>query len=257
MNFFSVFRFHYVNLFKKTNILIVMVFFLIYCVSSFLIYGVAPTYDTLTSVYFVFYAPIIPTLDLFRALLLVTVFLLLFNHFIQTELRDRSSYILLRIKSTKLYFHSLLSTMMVFTFVFILIGYVIALLLTFVFYKVEIPQAEQFLYDINWDLLLQQYLLIVLSIILLISINNVMVLLFKNIEIATLIIFLLFICSFYSLLFNPNQYIYIPFLYGFFNFQPSIGDRAFLLECIILCVSNIVLYMLSYFIYQRKKDFFS
>ena len=257
MNILSVFRFHYVNLFKKTNILIVMVFLLIYCVSSFLIYGAAPTYDILASVYFVFYAPIIPTLDLFRALLLVTVFLLLFNHFIQTELRDRSSYILLRIKNMKLYFHSLLSTMMLFTFVFILIGYVIALLLTFVFYKVEIPQTEQFLYDINWRLLFKQYLLLVLSIILLLFINNVIVLLFKNIEIATLIIFILFICSFYYVLFNPNQYIYIPFLYGFFNFQPSIGDRSFLLESTILCISNIVLYMLSYFIYQRKKDFFS
>lgn len=257
MNLFSVFRFHYVNLFKKTNILVVMVFLLIYCVSSFLSYGAAPTSDALASVYFVFYAPFIPTLDLFRALLLVTGFLLLFNQFIQSELKDRSSYILPRIKSTKLFFHSLWAAMMAFIFIFVLIGYVIALLLTFVFHQAEISQTEQFLSDINWASLVQQYLLLVLSVILLLSINLVMILLFKNIEIATLIIFLLFICSFYSVLFNPDQYLYIPFLYGFFNFQPSLGDRAFLLECVILCSSNLVLYLLSSVIYQKKKDLFS
>ena len=257
MNILSVCRFHYVNLFKKKNILIMTVFLLIYAVSSFLIYEDTPANNIVASVYFVFYAPIVPTLDLFRALLLVTGFLLLFNDFIQTELRDRSSYILLRIKNTKLLFHSLSSTMILFTFVFILIGYVIALLLALIFYKGEMPQTELFLFDINWQLPFQQYLLLVLSIILLLFINHIIVLLSKNIEVATLIILILLIGSFYVVLFNPNQYIYAPFLYGFFNFQPSIEDRSFLLELTILCISNIALYTLSYFIYQRKKDLFS
>lgn len=257
MNILSIFRFHFVNLFKKKNILIVIAFLLIYCLSSFLIYEDAPTNNILASVYFVFYAPIIPILDLFRALLLITVFILLFNDFMQTELRDRSSYILLRIKNTKLLFHSLLSSIMLFTVVFIMIGYVIALLLALIFYKGDMPQTELFLFDINWQLLFQQYLLLILSIILLLFINHMIVLLFKNIEVATLIILILFIGSFYAILFNPNQYIYTPFLYGFFNFQPSIEDRAFLLEFTILGISNITLYTLSYFIFQRKKDLFS
>lgn len=255
MKIFSVFRFHYVNLFKKTNSLIVMICLLIYCMSSFLIYGVgSPTYE---AVYFAFYAPRVPTLDLFRALLLVLSFLLICTHFIQTDVRERSSYILLRIKSMKLYFHSLFSMMILFTFVFVLIGYVIALLLTFVFYKVEIPQTDSLSYDINGFVLCQQYLLLALSIIALLLINNVIVLLIRNIEIATVLLVLLFIGSFYFVSMYPNQYLYIPFLYGFFDFHPNLADRDFLLEVIVLCFSSIILYGISYFIYLGKKDFFS
>ncbi|MEG0259293.1 MAG: hypothetical protein RR651_05415 [Lysinibacillus sp.] len=255
MKFFSVFHFHYVNLFDKKNSLIMMICLLIYCLSSFLIYGAeSPTFE---AVYFVFYAPRVPTLDLFRALLLVLSFLLIFTHFFQTEVRGRSSYILLRIKNMKLYFHSLFSVMILFTFVFVIIGYVIALLLTFIFSKVEITQTESLSYTINGSVLCQQYLLLALSITALLLINNVIVLLIKNIEIATVILVLIFIGSFYFVSMYPNQYLYIPFLYGFFDFQSNLADREYLLEVTILCFSSIVLYGISYLIYRGRKDFFS
>lgn len=255
MHFFSVFRFHYVNLFNKTNSLIMIICLLIYCLSSFLIYGVDSTiYKT---VYFIFYVPRIPTLDLFRSLLLVLSFLLICTHFIQTEVRVRSIYILLRIKNMKLYFHSLFLIMLLFTFIFLIIGYVIAMLLTFIFYKLNISQAELFSYTINWKELCQQYLLLALSITVLLLINNIIVLLFKNIEIATVTFVLLFISSFYFVSMYPDQYLYVPFLYGFFNFQSYLVERAYILEISILCFNCIVLYGISYLVYRGRKDFFS
>lgn len=254
MKFFSAFRFHYVNLFNKTNSLIMMICLLIYCLSSFLIYGAeSPTYE---AIYFVFYAPRIPTLDIFRALLLVLSFLLICTHFIQTELKERSSYILLRIKCMKLYFHSLALMMILFAFVFVIIGYVIAVLLTLIFYKVEIIQTESLSYTINGAVLFQQYLLLTLSITALLLINNVIILVIKNIEIATVILLVIFIGSFYFVSLYPAQYLYIPFLYGFFDSQSNLVDREYLLEVGILCFSSIVLYGISYLIYRGRKDLF-
>lgn len=255
MNFFSIFRFHYVNLFNKKNSLIMIGCLLIYCLSSFLIYNAES--NTYTTVYFIFNSPRIPTLDLFRALLLVLSFVLVCTHFMQTEIRLRSIYILLRIKSNKLYFHSLFSTMILFTVIFMTISYIIAFLLTFVFFKIAIFNVESFSQTIDSHILYQQYLLLTLSIITLLISNMIIILLIKNSELSTVIFILLFVSSFYFICTNPNNYLYIPFLYGFFNPTTHLVDKVYPLKITILCFSCITLYGISYFIYLRRKDFFS
>lgn len=254
--FFSIFRFHYVNLFSKKNSLIMIICLLIYCLSSFLIYGVDSNKYT-TVVYFIFNSPRIPTLDLFRTLLLVLSFILVCTHFMQTEIRLRSIYLLLRVRSMNLYFHSLFSTMILFTFVFMTIGYLLGFLLTFIFFKIDGINGNSFSQTISSYAICQQYFLLILSSISLLLINKIIVLLIKNSEIATVLFIFLFISSFYLVCINTDFYLYMPFLYGFFNFSDHLIDKAYALKIAILCFSCIILYGISYSIYRRRKDFFS
>lgn len=255
MPFFSALRFQFLSLFNQKNSLVMLSIFLIYGVSSFFIYGVESS--LFESVYFVFYAPRAPIIDLLRALLFILSFIIICSNFIQSEVSGKNHSILLRLKSTKVYFHSLFITMLFYVFLFVLLCYFVIALLFLIFSKIEVAQSSFNFATIDGYALIRQYILVSLSIIMLLFMNYIFILLVRKAEIATFLILILFVSAFNFVSSHFKQSIYIPFLYGFFEPSAIMEVENYILKIVIACVSNIFLYIICYWINQRKKDVFS
>lgn len=224
MAFFSALRFQSMTLWSQKNSWILLIAFLLYGMSSFLTYGTESS--LFGGIYAVFYTPRIPLLDLFRALLFMLPFILICTHE-----RRTNHYILLRLKSTKIYVNSLLMAMILYVFFFVFMSYMIIAALLFISHQVGTIQSSSNFIMINGSALIQQYVFISLSIIAFVLINYLLILVVKKAEIATCILIVLFASTYYFLAKHP--YLWIA-----------------LISCLFL-------YTICYWFMQRKNDVFS
>lgn len=255
MSLFSVFHFQYLNLFTWKNNLTMFVFLFIYSLTSIFLYE--PSTSIYYSLFSVFYSPRIPLLDLFRALLFVMSFIILFNQFFHQKLKEQSSNLLLRIRSTKLYFHTSLCMMFLFIIFYVFFTYILILLINLLTMTRGDIQVKDSAHSITNIVIGQQYILIVLTISLLLLINHLLVLLIYKKEIATMVFLVLFIGSFNYMSHLARDSSLLSQWFGFFYRYSTVTTVDYFYKCLILLFGIVVLYRFSYIVFQRKKDFFT
>lgn len=254
MTFFSIIRFQSMLLISRKNSIMMILLFSLYSISSIATSEVDVSLSE--SIYTFFSISRMSLLDLFRTLLFVLSFITICTYFIENEVSSKNSYVLLRIKSTKVHFHGLFITMILYIFVFVLVSYLVIILVYFIFHSIDAVSIDLGILTDNY-VLLQQYILISLSIVMLVLLDYLFLLLVKKIENAIILIIILWTSSFFYLASHINQSMYIPFLYGFFESIMNTENSNYLLKIGIACISNIILYILCYLINQRRNHIFS
>lgn len=254
MIFFHIIRYQSLYLFKPFTFWFFFVCFILNALLSYFLYSSFMPIDNLKATTFVFYLPINISIDVFRIILLILPFLLFYNMNIQREMEERSVYILLRIKSFKIWFHSLMLITFIFTFSFILLGYLITYgIVSFLPSHEYIITFNKLQLENNLFYLLEQYILLSLSLVLILFLNTLFIFLIENIEVSTILTLLVLLIPTVIGNLSPQTTTYFPTTYGFFVFKEN-KDFSFFTEFSTLLFCIFVTYMTTYLIFYHKKE---
>lgn len=214
--------------------------------------------ESIKATIFMFYFPINIKFDLFRLILILLPILLIIGSFINSEIKERSIYLLLQMKSFRLWFQSLIVASFFTILLYFIVGYVITYVLVLflpeniVINKSMIP--FQFLYTTNeWTLITHQFFLLILSVLLLVLLNIFFTFLINHTAFASL---LTIICLAASITIGnnfPSILNFLPLTYGLFAFR-ELNGYSFIWSYTFLILSILVLYIFTFGIFMIRKE---
>lgn len=240
------------------KILIVVLPFIINIFLVYSVYGDLIPAENVKATTFMFYMPININLDLFRLILILLPILLIIGSFITSEIKERSSYLLIHMKSFHLWFQSFIiasfSSILLFGGLGFVITYVLVLFLqeNIMLSKLVIP--FHFLYITNeWTLITHQYFLLILSVFLLVLLNILFTFLINNTAFASL---LTIICLVVSITIGnsfPSILNFLPLTYGLFAFR-ELNGYSFTWSYTFLVLSIFILYIITFGTFMIRKE---
>lgn len=220
-------------------------------------YGDLMPIENIKAVTFIFYLPINIKFDVFRLIMILLPLLLIIGTFITSELKERSIYLLLHMKSFRLWFQSFIVVSFFTVFLFFMLGYVITYVFVLFFQGNIINDALNplhFLYTTNeWTLLTHQFFLLVLSVFLLVLLNILFAFIIKNIAMASLLTIIFLVASITIGNSLPSLLNFLPLNYGLFAFR-EFNNFSFAWTYTILLLTIFVVYILNFVIFMIRKE---
>jgi hypothetical protein len=206
---------------------------------------------------FMFYMPLNLHFDLLRWLLISLPILLPLSSFILRELNERPAYFILRMKSYNRWFHSIFIS----TFIIIIVTIMIAIGITgitiLLFNSKIVASSEiglsSFQNTNGWGLLLNQFSLLIFTMILLLILHTICSFLVSNNVFAMLLIIISMISSVVIGSLFPSLLKVLPLTYCLFAFR-ELKETSFFWSNSIILIGIFLSYGLLYFLFNNLKE---
>ncbi|GLC89236.1 hypothetical protein LYSBPC_23630 [Lysinibacillus piscis] len=208
---------------------------------------------------FMFYLPINFKLDLFRCILILLPILIIFGLFMNTEIKERTVYLLLHMKSLSHWFYSLIIVLFIFVFLTFTIGFFTTLgVVTFIpreNVSADWIQLLNYLYTSNYlNLIINQFCLLILSVFLLVLIHLFFIFLIDNLSFTFLLTIMCFILSITIGSIFPNALKWLPLTYGLFAFH-ELNNYSLIWCYFCILISIVVLIIINFRIVKARREY--
>ncbi|BAB03897.1 BH0178 [Halalkalibacterium halodurans C-125] len=251
-----VIRYHLLSMLTPIKILLLVFVFMVNTLLVFSIYGDLIPEDSIKATVFMFYVPINIRMDLFRWILVLLPILLIMGAFLSRELKERSLYLLLQMKSFRLWFHSFMIVTFLFVLLFFTVGFVITYGMILIFPRNAWIDESLFpyFYSVNeWVLVTHQFSLLVLSVFMLVLLKIFFVFLIDNVAVASLMTLICLTASMSIGRVYPSVLDKLPLTYGLFAYR-ELHAYPFIWSYSILFAGIIALYFLIFCLYRTRRE---
>jgi len=258
MGLVRIIRYHFHCVMTPTNILFLSLTFIVNTLLVYFTYTDAiPTTD-IQATAFMFYLPINLRFDLFRWILILLPVLLILGSFINNEIKERTTYVLLHMKNFRQWFYSV--TIVCFSFITLtfLIGFVITFGLVSLIPRDVVSnewlEILNFFYQLNvLKLIVHQFCLLLLTIFLLVLVNILFTFLLNNSSFAFLLTVISEIASITVGYISPDLLKWLPLTHGLLAFH-ELNNYSFVWSYIYLILNLLILYVLIFRVFMIRRE---
>lgn len=249
-------NYHFKSLFTPLKCLLCVVIFLLNGIISYYRYG-TPSTSLIKNIVFIFYMPIDSQIDLLRCLLVTGSLIIIVGYFLDSEFNKRIIYTLLRAKSVKTYFKSLILAIWIFIGLILLAGYIVTIIVgSFVplIKTSDFTSVFPFFYQTDkWLLIFHQFCLLVLFFILLSTLFLLLILITNNLSLSLLTLVTMLLASIWISFANIGMTSYIPLVYGLLIFKELSKYPLYFCYIGLICVLCLVT-LITYKIFLIKYE---
>ena len=236
--------FHYISrsIVTKSSFAFVIVIFILYVVGIRFIHATVLPRNSLQATFGTFQMFGNSFLTLLSMICVLLPFLIIFSQTFQRAISSGGYMVWIRLKSIARWIVCLLTSIIVFTIVFLALGYFLAYCVHYL-----LPTQTSG-YEVYFKgSILKQFGLLAGSMVIIVFINITLIIVFKNTAIALLISLSIVLVS--SVVFTTLSVpaIYFPFLYGFYSNEVNIFTAL-----IVLIVVMAFLFYFIFVLFQRK-----
>lgn len=196
---------------------------------------------------------------MFRCILILLPILTIFGLFIHTEIRERTAYLLLHVKSLSHWFYSLIFVLFIFIFLTFTTGFLTTMgILTFIpREKVSNDwiQTLNYLYTSNsLNLIINQFCLLILSFFLLALINLFFIFLIDNLAFTFLLTLMCFILSITIGSTFPSILKWLPLTSGLLAFH-ELNNYSLMWCYFNVLISIVVLIVVNFRLFKIRREY--
>ena len=251
--FLKLLKYHSGNIFTLKKVLFCQVFFILNSYLFYSNYSNMVSDDQIKTFSVMFFLPINPNLDLFRWILLLLPFLLITHSFLFQNLKESPTYLLLRMKDSMQWFHSLFVT----SFVFIIFNLCMGFILTRAVVFFHPYDATKSLYSLailnNWVFIRDLFFIFALSIIFLSLLNTLFVFVINNSNGAFLLTILCIFASFTFSSIFPFLSTWNPITHSLFALH-SLNNHTIKWYYLSLILYIMFIYVVIYILFKYRKE---
>ncbi|MEC1179634.1 hypothetical protein P9B03_14130 [Metasolibacillus meyeri] len=253
--FINTLKYHLHSLIKPIHIWGLIATFLSYTFFVHTMYEEIMPSTTFKVLAFTFYFPIYSNLDVFRWLLLIVPLLVMIGNFMTSEIKERGIFVLLHVGSYHMWFHSLMLSVLLFTFFYFLFGFIS---IGFISWFLATPNGGEialpFFNKMATSYLIgHEFFLLIFVAILLVWISIFLTFLLNQAALATI---LTIICSSAVQIGNyiaPNLMSYLPLTYSFLAFR-EMHHLPFRWSYLLILLSLMIIYLFAYIYFLKKNE---
>ncbi|MBM7541206.1 hypothetical protein [Amphibacillus cookii] len=257
MTFIKLMRYQLASMLTVSKLLINVIVYaanvwLVYVLYADLIPG-----SFLSATAFMFYLPLNPTFDMLRWLLVLLPLLLVVGSFTDFQLKEQSTYLLLQMRSYRMWWQSFALATIISTITFFASGYMVTMLLVkSLSLNLKSRLVDEYLMTFSTSsgaggFLLRQFSLLVLSTLVLVFIMILIRFLFNHSGLSFTGVTISLVLSITLSSMGPAVGHFLPLSYGFLAFE---YNQPFFRSMAILLLTMFVLYFFSWITFKKRKE---
>lgn len=257
MTFIKLIRYQLVSMLTIPKLLINVMVYATNVWLVYILYADLMPVGFLETTAFVFYLPINPVFDILRWLLVLLPLFLVVGSFTEHQLKKRSSYLLIQMRSYQMWWHSFALATITLIVTFVTSGYMITMLLVKCLpqnLKSRLVDQPILTFSTSSEaggFLLREFSLLVLSMIILVLIMIFIYFLSNHSGLSFTGAIISLVLSMNLAAIGPRIGQFFPISYAFLAFE---NNQSFFMSIMIMVLTIVVLYIFCWMTFKKRKE---